>query len=218
METLPEADRPGVAPLIQEWQLQRELHRQEMLTYLDSPKYARFKASFNIFVQTQGMGTLLPDPENPIEQLVQNIAPQIIYNRLANVRAYETILGSASLDQLHSLRIETKKLRYALEFFREVLGSEVKAVISTLKGLLDHLGALNDARVACELLGAFLEKWEMQQADRPLAERVSSQPLVTYLAASYAERHRLMVSVPQAWEKFSRPEFRQNLAMAVSVL
>jgi CHAD domain-containing protein len=216
--SLPEADRDGLAPLIAEWLQERELHRREMIVHLDSRDYQRFKRRFNRFVQTPGLGVNQPDPERPLEQLVRNAVPQIIYQRLGNVRAYETVLENASLDQLHALRIEAKKLRYAVEFFREVLGPEAKDVINTLKKLQDHLGELNDARVACQLLSEFLEKWEMRQATQPLSSRISSQPLVSYLAASYAQRHRLMLSFPEAWEGFMSPSFRQNLARAVGVL
>lgn len=216
--SLPEADQQGLVPLITDWQQEREIHRREMLAHLNGDGYQRFKEKMNRFVQTPGMGAITPDDANPIQQLVRNTVPQIIYSRLANVRAYETVLANASLDQLHALRIEAKKLRYAVEFFREVLGPEAKEVINTLKKLQDHLGELNDARVACQLLSAFLEKWEMRQAALPLAERISSQPLVTYLAASYSERHRLMLSFPDAWTAFISPEFRQKLALAVSVL
>jgi CHAD domain-containing protein len=44
----------------------------------------------------------------------------LIYTRLEAVRAYEAILPQATIPQLHLLRIEFKKLRYAVEFFRDV--------------------------------------------------------------------------------------------------
>jgi hypothetical protein len=72
--------------------------------------------------------------------------------------------------------------------------------------------------VACELLNEFLVKWESRQGDLPLAERLSMQPVVTYLGAMYAKRFNLMVTFPQAWETFNRTEFRQALALAVAVL
>jgi CHAD domain-containing protein len=76
------------------------------------------------------------------------LAPLLIYTRLASVRAFNAILPDASIEQLHGLRIEFKKLRYTIEFFREVLGEEARAVIDDLKALQDHLGDLNDAQGA----------------------------------------------------------------------
>lgn len=49
---------------------------------------------------------------------------------------------------LHRLRIQCKKLRYAMEFFRSVLPEEpCRALITQLKGLQDNLGAYNDLSV-----------------------------------------------------------------------
>jgi hypothetical protein len=39
-----------------------------------------------------------------------------------------------------------------------------------------------------------------------------------YLSFRYAERQELMQSFQAAWERFTRPELRQLLAQAVSVL
>jgi CHAD domain-containing protein len=149
---------------------------------------------------------------------VRHVVPELIYSRLGVVRSYEAVLGSASLEQMHALRIEFKKLRYTLEFFREVLGSSAGEVIEAIKVMQDHLGDLNDADVACQLLRAFLDEWEERQALLPIEERQNPEPIVAYLGAKHAERHHLMVSFPQAWERFNRPELRTALAGAIAGL
>jgi CHAD domain-containing protein len=51
-------------------------------------------------------------------------------------------------DALHRLRIEGKKLRYLLEFFRGVFPAEIVVPpIAALKRLQDNLGEFNDLRV-----------------------------------------------------------------------
>ena len=127
-------------------------------------------------------------------------------------------MGGAQVAQLHALRIEFKKLRYTLEYFREVLGEEAKGIINEIKGLQDHLGDLNDARVAAEMLRDFLPRWDAIQATLPVAERRGPEPILVYLASRYAERQRLMLSFKDAWRRFNRPELREKLAMAVGVL
>jgi CHAD domain-containing protein len=119
---------------------------------------------------------------------------------------------SATLEQLHALRIEFKKLRYAVEFFREILRQGGQKVIGVLKTMQDHLGDLNDAQVATQLLSDFLGHMEFSHMDMPLSERRNPEPVVVYLAAKHAERHRLMRTFPEAWAQFNQPEFRQNLA------
>jgi CHAD domain-containing protein len=134
------------------------------------------------------------------------------------VRAYDKIIPNAVIEQLHALRIEFKKLRYTLEFFREVLGTQSKEVIDDLKTLQDHLGDLNDANVACQILRKFIESWEERQWALPLQERQNPEPVVDYLAAKHAERYKLMITFPEAWAHFNRPEFLENVALAISVL
>jgi len=149
---------------------------------------------------------------------VRDIAPVLIYTRLGRVRAFDAVLDSASLDQLHALRIEFKKLRYTTEYFEEVLGPEANLVIKDIKKVQDHLGDLNDAQVATEILRAFLTQWDDEQAQLSVVERHSPEPIMDYLSYRYTERHRLMLTFKDTWGHFSRPEFRQNLAAAISVL
>jgi inorganic triphosphatase YgiF len=63
--------------------------------------------------------------------------------------------GHEQLDkaQLHRLRIQAKKLRYALEFFGSLFeGKAIGKAIKALSALQDSLGGLNDAAVGHRLL------------------------------------------------------------------
>jgi CHAD domain-containing protein len=91
-------------------------------------------------------------------------------------------------------------------------------VINDIKRLQDHLGDLNDAQVATGILKEFLSHWDTRQTELPLSDRQNPEPIVAYLAYRHAERYRLMATFHEAWADFDRPEFRRNLALAVSVL
>ena len=208
----------GLQPLLQSWQQDREFARAEMAAYLDSESYARFKEAFYDFLITTGAGAKQLPTTDFHPQLVRDIAPVLIYTRLGRVRTFDAVLDSASLEQLHALRIEFKKLRYTTEYFEEVLGLEAKLVIKDIKTVQDHLGDLNDAQVATEILRTFLTQWDDEQAQLSVVERHSPEPIMDYLSYRYTERHRLMLTFKDTWEHFSRPEFRQNLAAAISVL
>jgi CHAD domain-containing protein len=216
LETLPEEQRAGLDPLLQGWQQEREKDRKEMLAHLDSANYASFKRKFQTFLTTPGAGTRQAGPTDP--DRVRDIVPSLVYSRMGAVRAFGTVLDSATIEQLHALRIEFKKLRYTLEFFREVLGGEAKALIEGIKNLQDHLGDLNDADVACHILREFLDAWENRQLMIPIDERDNPEPIVAYLATRHAERHRLIVTFREAWSHFDRAEVRAQLAAAVAVL
>lgn len=218
-QSLPEGQREGLAPLLQSWEQQRIAARQNLVAYLDSPEYEEFKVKFYRFVTTPGAGVPALPADVHVPTRVREIAPILIYSQLAAVRAYGDLLSNATLEQFHALRIEFKKIRYTIEFFREVLGEEAKTVINDLKGLQDHLGDLNDAQVATQILSEFLSGWDTRQGALPVGIRQNPEPVVAYLAYQHAERFRLMTTFfDEAWACFDRPEFRRNLALAVSVL
>jgi CHAD domain-containing protein len=169
-------------------------------------------------LQTEGAGARPIPRDRPEPYQVRHVAPRLIYTRYETVRAYETVLQEAQIETLHALRIDCKYLRYTLEFLREVLGHEAEAVIGEVKAMQDHLGDLNDAEVAIGLLSDFLSNWDARQADVPLAERRSGEGIVTYLASRHAEKHRLLVTFPEAWKRLNREEVRRWLALAVAAL
>ncbi len=221
LQTLPKGSQHDLDPLLVVWHERREQARAEMLAHLDSEAYQAFKWEFNRFLQTPDEGELQQDAQIPSPALVREVAPVLVYERLAAVRAYDRVVRNASVIQLHALRIEFKKFRYTLEFFREVLGDETKAVINDLKAIQDHLGDLNDAEVATTILRQFLDQWfpQTEAGAAPTAfAHQDPQGIVTYLAARFGERHTLISTFNQVWTHFNRDELRRNLALSVSVL
>jgi CHAD domain-containing protein len=203
---------------LQAWEASREAARKKLVAYLQSSRYQAFKETFYEFVSTPGAGMPPSPAEMSVPYLVRQAAPALIFTRLAGVRAFDAVLPHATLEQFHALRIECKKLRYTLEFFREVLGEGVKAVINDIKRLQDHLGDLNDAHVAAGILRDFLAQWDALQAQKPVADRHTPEPVLAYLSYQYAERQRLLLTFQEAWAHFNRPRLREKLAKAVAVL
>lgn len=216
--TLPEDQRNVLEYLVHTWQEQREEARKKMIEFFNSPEYFTFKRDFNIFLHTPEAGRRSLPMDQPVPDLVREVAPMMIYTRLAAVRCYDAWLVDAPIERLHALRIEFKKLRYTVEYFREVLGPQVEQVIEELKTIQDHLGDLTDAQVAIDILRKFVDDTEANQVDLPIEQRVNLQPVVTYLAYRHDERHRLMVTFDEVWRHFNRKELRKRVAQAVSVL
>ena len=129
-----------------------------------------------------------------------------------------SVIPSASYEQLHALRIEFKKFRYTLEFFKDVLGVEAQSIINEIKDLQDHLGDLNDANVACHTITRFIRDWDKQQLKLPLCDRTNPEAVLNYLTFRYSERYQLMISFPNEWQYFTRAELRQSLAKAIAAL
>lgn len=205
---LPPPDQEGLHAFRDHFDSTSDKSRQTLLALLDSNNFRDFVGTYHEFLTTPGAGSIAKTgPGKP--HLVRHVVPLLIYEQYTTMRTYETILGVASLDTLHQLRTEAKRLRYLLEFFAEVLGSETKLVIAAIKSLQDHLGDLQDARIAADILQGYLKK-----AD----ERSDMRPVLRYLSNRENEKQRLLNTVNEAWAAFIDPKIRKALANTVSAL
>jgi CHAD domain-containing protein len=69
------------------------------------------------------------------------------------------LVGNPVPDRLHRLRIDAKKLRYLLEFFRSLYTSgRVAPLVKRLKRLQDNLGGFHDCEVQRDRLRGFARK------------------------------------------------------------
>ncbi len=234
LSTLPESQQGSLDGFLTTLEAQRKAARERMITYLDGEKYARFRDRFGQFVETEGMGSrpVTFKGDDPVPYRVRHVAPMTIYQRLAAVRAYDewvsipwTDLPDPPLERLHALRIACKRLRYALEFFDEVLGPSTKALIKEIVTMQDHLGDLQDAVVARRLLREYLQRgtWGPSVAPGADGEPLLDKPLDAagvgaYLAAKQAELEHLLDTFPQAWQRITGIELSQRVAEAVVVL
>jgi CHAD domain-containing protein len=119
-----------------------------------------------------------------------------------------------ALDMLHLLRIDIKRLRYTLEYFKEVLGEEAKSVIRSAVQLQDHLGDLHDADVACQILIGFLDHWRVESQ----REQIDIRGITDYLVTKQLELRELVNTFPKQWEAFNSQMIRRDLALAVAHL
>lgn len=226
LDRLPAGQRGELAPILSAWEEHYQSARQELLTYLDSERYRRFKEEFGAFLERPGAGArpALSSRGEPRPRLLRHVVPAALYQNLATVRAYEEWLQGTGvpLQRYHQLRIASKGLRYSLEFFREVLGPEATELIERVKALQDHLGELQDAVVACGILRDFLT-WGTwgdaggKKMPRP-AEPVVAPGVAAYLAYRQTEIQELLASFPPVWQRVCGPDFVRLLASCIAVL
>jgi CHAD domain-containing protein len=70
--------------------------------------------------------------------------------------------------ELHRLRIHCKKLRYLLEFFRNLFApSDLESLVKALKGLQDSLGTFNDLGIQQQNLINFGREMTEEQSVAP---------------------------------------------------
>jgi CHAD domain-containing protein len=221
---LPPSQQSSMDGFLAALKARHEKARGKMLVYLDSGKYRRFVAGFGEFVETEGLHSrrLRWKGEDPLPYRVSHVAPPIIYQRLAAVRAYDewVTVPQPPLERLHSLRIACKRLRYTLEFFREVLGPDTGPAIREVVTMQDHLGELQDAVVASGILRDFLVwgTWGRKGSGKGRAELdapVVAPGVTAYLATQQAELQHLLETFPRAWQRLVGPEFSRMIAEAV---
>jgi CHAD domain-containing protein len=143
--------------LIDAWTRRDGAARRAMLAHLRGPEYARFKEGYTKFLDTPGAGARARDDEavrRPTQ--VAHVLPAEIWAHFGAVLAYAASLPGARVEALHALRIEGKRLRYLLEFFRSVLDGCVEEAIEAIVAFQDHLGELQDAVVTMGLVREFL--------------------------------------------------------------
>jgi CHAD domain-containing protein len=184
------------------WQGRKADADEALRIYLSHPKRRRFLERYSHFVSTPGLGEINAE-EKLVPTQVAHLAPVLIHEQLAKVRAFEDLLDEASIEQMHQLRIQIKELRYTLRFFRPLLGEEIVPVGKTLRRLQTHLGTLNDAKVAQEMTAA-----------APVCEAASAN----YLIANEELISNLIEQFPPLWAEFNSVSWRRQLAVAVAAI
>jgi CHAD domain-containing protein len=226
LDSLPPEQQDSLDPFLAAWQAQRGAARERMLAYLDSQRYQGFKVEFGAFLERPEAGALpvFTEDGEPIPYHLRHVVPLAIHERLAAVRAYDEWVTEPDvpLERLHQLRIACKALRYTFEFFREVQGPQAKTLIDTMKEMQDHLGDLQDAVVACNLLRDFLTwgTWGHRKQDESSwpTEPVVAPGVAAYMAVRQTEIESLVDTFPQTWSKIQGPEFSRLIDAALQVL
>jgi len=204
---LPEARRGLFTPLTDEWRRARAEAHQGAIAYLNSDRHARWEEAFEQFTVRAGD---YPSPR------VCDVVPALIWQHYDAVRRYETtIAGAPPVESLHALRIECKRLRYALEFFAPVLGAPSARLIAQMTAMQDHLGRMNDADVRARQIAAFISA-HTQAGATPDARTLKA--VTTYLHGAQRQIAALQKSAARPYARLVTPAFRAGLARAVARL
>jgi CHAD domain-containing protein len=208
--TLAKPGRAAVRPLFDSWRRDRDEAREALIKELDSDGYRQFVEDFGAFLMDDEAAVARVAADRP--HLVRDTAPAQIWAAYHAVRAYESVLRWADIETLHALRIDAKRLRYSVEFFRETLGPEGNELIARIVGLQDHLGLLHDADVAAGLTRQFLlaRSTDLQPDERAEIGR--------YLLHCEQEVARLKRSTNGPWRRVEGVGFRRALGRALARL
>ena len=154
--SLPEHLRSDLDPLEEFLDRHQRIEHGDLVHLLDSERYRSLLDNWQTFLDR-------PTPERPEQPEsatnILDLASRRIWRSARKVlKKGSAIQPDSPAEALHRLRIECKKLRYLLEFFRSLYpGKQVGSLIDSLKSLQDNLGDFNDLEVQQDALKSYAQ-------------------------------------------------------------
>lgn len=209
------ADRGGAAaeavrPMIEEWVRDRERAAAALARELDARRHRRLLERLVAFVTATSAEKTGGSPRRPGRLTVDRTASSL-WTSFETVRAYGPAIPWADLRTLHEVRVEAKRLRYAIEFLSPILGPDHRLLVERLVALQDHLGALNDAAVEAAAVRSFLSERHLSLTDEQRAAAAA------YLDDRERAAGRLRRGVRRVWRPIAGIAFAKRLGRVVVV-
>lgn len=205
---VPSEFRAGLDPVFDALQRERDARRAPLLALLSSPSYATLKRDWRRALRDlavgKAAGVASEEPAIPIARA----AAAKRYRRLVAIASSVEVLDDAAL---HRARVQSKRLRYMLEFFAHPLGEGSTGAIAMTARAQDALGAHHDAGVLRALLVA--EARRIRAADRDAMARAAALgALIARLEARHEKSsRRANARLTELTEKKSQRAFRRLL-------
>jgi CHAD domain-containing protein len=173
-----------------EYLRQRQRDEQcRMAHHLEGDRYRSLISSWKEFLeQPVPANTSLPNAKRPVRE----VASDRIWKAYRKVRSRGRAIGPQTpAAALHRLRIDCKKLRYLLEFFRSIYeAAEMDPLIKALKSLQDNLGDFNDYSVQNASLAEYAEQM-IEIGNAPARTLMAMGRLAERLEAGQAAERQL---------------------------
>lgn len=195
---LPVALQPGLSAFFTDLAVRRQAEQKKMARSLRSKKSRAILNSWKRYLAAEDK-----EPAPFAGMPAAALAGRIIHRCFKRVLREGQALDAGTPDsQVHRLRIQCKKIRYAIEFFSSLYhADEVAQVIRQLKKLQDILGAFNDLSVQQRMLGRTLD--ELHPASR--RNLALAAALGGLLQSLFQEQQELRGHFSEAFTQFSDP-------------
>jgi CHAD domain-containing protein len=191
---LPDAhERDAAAAVLATLELERDAAHTTLLEALHSRRYLRLLDSLVVAANEPSLRESAGEPASDVVPDLMRRPWHKLEKRVGKLG------GSPSDEELHAVRIRTKRVRYAAEAAEPLVGKPARAFAKAAERLQDVLGELNDAVVAEQ----WLAKWARH--GRSLEELRGAEAL--------AERERVAARLHRegwaaAWKELSSPRLR----------
>ena len=198
--------RVAMVAVIDRLDRRRRNRRKRLNSLFDSNRYARVLRRFESFSKKTGKGARrLKKREQPHQ--LRHVLPLLLHERMALVKAYDSVLPAQDIETLHALRVEFKQLRYAIEFFLPVLGSPADKFLLQVKAMQNILGRISDIDVFAETVAAL---------DTLPPEQTSA--IESYLALRNEELVSLRAQFDEQWARFNSRATQRLFSNSLLVL
>ncbi|MFH0944540.1 MAG: CHAD domain-containing protein [Planctomycetota bacterium] len=200
-KSVPKEIRADLKPLKKVLQQRRNREFRKVVRALATARYERLKSSWTEFLEKPvPEQTQLKDATRPVGQ----VASERIW------KIYKRVLGrggritpESPAIELHRLRLDAKKLRYLMEFFRALYDEEeVARLILSMKSLQDNLGDFNDLEVQQLALRGIAEELTVKRRETARTLMAMGRLIERLERRHSLERDRFALE----FEQFSCPE------------
>jgi len=205
MEALTEPRlKPGVERLLLRLSQKRSSLQGKVHKALERLETGPLKGELPEALRSLSVETRLACP-GETAPVVRSAASVLLARRLAELEAFDAVADHPErVEELHSMRITAKRLRYTLEVFRPVLGEQAAAVLGQLKEMQDLLGEIHDCDVWTAWLPVFMEE-ERSRTLRyfgHLRAFARLRPGIEFLEGDYRDRRKQrFLGFREFWKK-----------------
>lgn len=192
---------PGAQILMALAERHRAKAYEPVRTMLESTEYRRFKRDFRAWLSAEGWRSAgFTERERArLDSPAVTFARKTLNQRLRKVRKSGRDADQHSADDMHRLRIECKKLRYAVEFFLPLFAG-TEDFVAHMKKLQDLLGIIHDVAVMPALIDNLLEGEERCEIYRYAGVLIGWRAREYYeLKDSFTKRWNELAEAPVPW-------------------
>jgi len=195
---LPAAQHANLEPLREYLNRRQRAEYQTLLETLNSARYGRLKHNWRAFLAVRPRASR---KRRNAARPVGDVAPNYIAKVYGKAGKQGRRLKSDAPDTaFHDLRKTCKKLRYLLEFFKDVVPKvPVKRLIRELKDLQERLGAYQDLHIQKDFITRHRAEVAVALTDPTRLNR----SLDLLIAALADDEYRIKKDCITAWQRFS---------------
>jgi CHAD domain-containing protein/adenylate cyclase class IV len=202
------APQRAIDTLTSQIEKEREVHLENLKSGLASSRWNQLRAQILAFAGRPPA----KNPSAPLASLpLHTAAPPIITERFDAVIAQgNRVLAEPDLDSFHKLRIQFKRLRYALEFVGPAYGNSLHPLIAEVVKVQDCLGDLQDTVFTRSLINRLLKKWKGSVLD---------PRMLFMLGEMYALQGEIartkQAEFTRIWKRFDQDSLKKDLVSAL---